>query len=132
MHRILLVALVAIPTVLSSATFAQDRDEERRLSYVRPQEAVKHVEELFNCAVIFGLAKLNLDTLWETYYRMATKATVQIEDHIQKYRNTRDQKESLEAFKFRIWSVAVVAGKGKARSVKELDIPSCSSLISQL
>jgi hypothetical protein len=118
------LALVVAFTFLSSQATAQFNDPDERMRWFNLQRLAVEAREIEACQVL-DLAEQRYRA---AYYRAAGELAAAVEDYISKYPSNRWKQETPEAYRYRVWSVALDVGREKARSVKAINKSVCELL----
>jgi hypothetical protein len=131
----LITFLVPASTAFSEQTPLLKYIEE----YARLLKPVAATNELFFCLGIFHLDNPDLadsdrgiPSVWETYNRTATKASVQVEKYISSHADNPSKLISLEAHRLLIWQRITRDSDGQTRSPDELNVAKCVDLVRKL
>jgi hypothetical protein len=124
-NRIAGAALIG--TLLAGAASAQIADPEQRMYWFNLQRLTAEAAGIEACN-LRSLPNRSYDP--QPYYRAAGEAAVAIEAYIQRYpEQGRWKNESPEAYRYRIWQTAILAGQEKGRSGKQLTDFDCHLLL---
>ncbi|MCC8937428.1 hypothetical protein H8A99_13335 [Bradyrhizobium sp. Arg68] len=119
-------AVFAAMMVVCSVADAQITDPDQRMRWFNLQRLATEVEDIQHCSTL----NLNDRRYQEAYYRAATETTAAIESYLSKFPNEgRGKYETTEAYRYRVWHVAITAGKEKARPVKLLTEATCQIIL---
>src|SRR4051794_34161134 len=108
--------------LLASQASAQIADPDQRMRWFNLQRLATETEELNNCWLA------DPERYKAAYYKAATETGAAVQAYIEKYPETFKD-ESADAFRYRVWSVALGVGKEKARSPQQLKSEFCALLI---
>lgn len=119
------LALVGVLACLSSATSAQISDPDQRMRWFNLQRLAIETNEIEACQFLDPADQIYSGA----YYRAATETAAAIEAYIAKYPNGRGNHETPDAYRYRVWSVAMKVGIEKARSGSQMDKSICRIMI---
>jgi hypothetical protein len=102
--------------MFSGIASAQISAPEQRMYWFNLQRLATETTEIENCEALNSFDAKYRDA----YYRAAADTAVAIEKYIARYPNGQWELESPDAYRYRVWSVAMRVGMQKARSSEQL------------
>lgn len=100
---------------------AQIPDQEQRMHWFYLQKLAKDVRELEACTILES-PDIKMSNV---YYKKTDELGVAIENYVTRYSSTRPKHETIPAFRYRVWHVAMIAGDQDARPLKEMTVGIC-------
>jgi hypothetical protein len=119
------LTLVVVFTFLASQASAQITDPDQRMRWFNLQRLAIETREIEACQFLNPSEQRYTDA----YYRAAGEMAAAIEAYISKYPDGRGKQETPDAYRYRVWSVALRVGIEKARSGKQMNVSACQIMV---
>ena len=117
MLRASLAALLMLVAPAGAVRAGPFDDPEQEKSWFFLQRIAKDIRELENCLAVVGAHGGVTRPYLAQRQKKAELFVDQADAYVQHYGQSRGKEESLREFRFRVWSVALDAGREDARSM---------------
>lgn len=118
------IAIIALLAFNQSA-FCQITDPDQRMRWFNLQRLAIEVRELENCQFF----DMKDPRYGQAYARAADETGLAIEAYIAAYPSGRGRTETVSAYRYRVWQVAIRTGIEKSRQGAQLNESSCQLLL---
>jgi hypothetical protein len=118
--------LLVVLGLLASQASAQITDPEQRMRWFDLQRLATDTAEIEACQFL-NLPEASKYTA--AFYKAASETSAAIEAYIAKYPDGRGKQETPNAYRYRVWDVALKAGRDKAWAGKRANESLCRVLL---
>jgi hypothetical protein len=112
-------------SLIGESAIAQITDPEHRMRWFNLQRLATETAEIELCSIV----NLKDQRYQVAYYRAASDTAAAIEKYLAQYPEGRAKQEAPEAYRYRVWYVAITAAKEKARSIQQMNEITCRTML---